>query len=380
MNEITVMRYRKRPSPRVAPRHILRAAALLLTSSAFFAGCDSQGSSETEAEFWARTEAFVAQHMDPEGSGFGFIVIHDSAVAFAQGWGMANIATGVPFSTNTPSCIASLTKQFTAVAVLILYERELLSLETEALSILPELPTEWSAITVHHLLTHQSGIPNYTDITGDEPANIDGLTNADALNLVLANPTLDFPPGTNTSYSNTGYIILAMIVERLADMNYSDFLDANIFQPLGMTSTFVSDETVVYPSNTAQPYDEQNRLYEYSLYTYGAGGIYTTLTDYAKWDLALYTNTIVRQSTLELAFTGYTGGENNFGYGWMVGTHHGSKSLRHGGFSTGFLNYVLRIPDKRFTYMFLSNGGVFANDGFDTWTSELMEMILSYYL
>ncbi len=374
------MRYRKRPSTWVAPRHILRAAALLLTSAALFAACDSQGPSETEAEFWARTEAFVTQNMDPEGSGFGFIVIHDSAVAFARGWGMANIATGVPFSPNTPSYIASLTKQFTAVAVLILYERELLTLETPILSILPELPAGWSAITVHHLLTHQSGIPNYTDITGDDPANIDGLTNADALDLVLADPTLDFSPGTSTSYSNTGYLILAMIVERLAEMSYSDFLQENIFEPLGMTSTFVSDESVVYPSNTAQPYDEHNRLYEYSLYTYGPGGIYSTLNDYARWDLALYTNTIIGRSTLELAFTGYTGGADNFGYGWMVGTHRGSKSLRHGGFSTGFLNYVLRVPNKGFTYLFLSNGGVFANDGFDTWTSELMEMILSYYL
>ncbi|UCF21002.1 MAG: beta-lactamase family protein [Gemmatimonadota bacterium] len=374
------MKFRKRPSHPRAARLIFSAAVLSLLLPVYFTGCDSQGPSETEAEFWARTEAFVTQHMDPQGSGFAFVVVHDSAIAFARGWGMANIASGVPFSPNTPSCAASLTKQFTAVAVLILYEDELLTLETPILSILPELPAAWSAITIHHLLTHQSGIPNYTDIVGDEPSSIDGLTNEDALNLVLADPILDFPPGTNASYSNTGYLILAMIVERLAGSSYSDFLSENIFEPLGMTSTFVSDESVVYPPNAAQPYDEHNHLYEYTLYTYGATGIYTTLNDYAKWDLALYTDAIVRQSTLQLAFTGYTGGDNNFGYGWMIGTHRGSRSLRHGGFSTGFLNYVLRIPGKRFTYLFLSNGGVFANDGFDTWTSELMDMILSYYL
>jgi len=104
-----------------------------------------------------------------------------------------------------------------------------------------------------------------------------------------------------------------------------------------------------------------------------------TLSDYFKWDRALYTDDIVQQSTLELAFTGYTGGDNDYGYGWMVGSHYGSKSLRHGGFLTGFLNYVLRIPEQRFTYLFLSNGGVFANDGFDTWTSELMDEILAHY-
>jgi len=374
------MKHRKRPSPSVVPRYILRATVLLLALSAFLPACDSQGPSETEEEFWARMEAYVTERMDPEGSGFGFVVIHEGAVTFARGWGMANIETGIPFSPNTPSNAASLTKQFTAMAVLMLYEREMLTLETPILSILPELPAAWSDITVHQLLTHQSGIPNYTDITGDAPAAIDGLTNQAALDLVLAAPALDFPPGTNTSYSNTGYIILAMIVEQLSGMSFADFLDENIFEPLGMTATFVGDESVAYPSNTAQPYDEHNQLYEYSMYVYGPGGIYTTLNDYFKWDQALYTDALVQQATLELAFTGYTGGHDDFGYGWMVGRHNGAKSLRHGGFGTGWLNYVYRVPQKRFTYLFLSNGGVFANDGFDTWTSELMDEIFSYYL
>jgi CubicO group peptidase (beta-lactamase class C family) len=356
-------------------------AVLLAAFSALLPACsDQQGPSETEQEFWARMEAFVADHMDPAGSGFGIVVIHDGAIAFARGWGMANIEAGITFSPDTPSYIASLTKQFTAVAVLMLYEREMLTLETPIRSILPELPEEWADVTVHHLLTHQSGIPNYTDITGDAPEDIDGLTNQAALDLVLQDPALDFPPGTNTSYCNTGYVILAMMVERLTGMSYADFMEESIFEPLAMTSTFVSDESVVYPFNTAQPYDEQNRLYEYSLYTYGDGGIYSTLNDYVKWDQALYSDVIVERSTLELAFTGYTGGGENFGYGWMVGQRGCCKTLRHGGFATGFLNYVYRVPDERFTYLFLSNGGVFANDGFDTWTTELMDEIFDYYL
>ncbi|UCC84504.1 MAG: serine hydrolase, partial [Gemmatimonadota bacterium] len=137
------MKYRKRPSPSVAPPYILRAIVLLLALSAFFPGCDSQGPSETEEQFWARMEAYVTQRMDPEGSGFGFVVISGGAVAFARGWGMANIETGIPFSPNTPSNAASLTKQFTSLAVLILYEREMLTLETPILSILPELPAAW---------------------------------------------------------------------------------------------------------------------------------------------------------------------------------------------------------------------------------------------
>jgi CubicO group peptidase (beta-lactamase class C family) len=354
-----------------------RAAVLALALLAPLLGCG--GPAEPEDEFWARMDAYVAERMNPAGPGFGFVVIHDGAVAFAHGWGMANIETGVPFSPQTPSNTGSLTKQFTAVAVLMLYEREMLDLNTPIRSVLPELPAAWSDVTVHHLLTHQSGIPDYIAITGEAPANLDGLTNQTALEIVLRNPALTFPPGTSASYSNTGYVLLAMIVERLANTSFADFLDANIFQPLGMASTFVSDESVALPSNTALPYDEHNRLYDYSFHTYGDAGIYTTLDDYVKWDAALYTDALLQQSTLELAFTGYTGGENDHGYGWLVGRTRGRRSLRHGGFLPGYLNYVVRVPGERFTYLFLSNGGVFANDGFDTWTSALLEEILDHY-
>jgi CubicO group peptidase (beta-lactamase class C family) len=293
---------------------------------------------------------------------------------------MANIATGVSFSQDTPTEAASLTKQFTAVAVLMLRDQGRFTLQTPIRSLLAELPVEWAAVTIHHLLTHQSGIPNYTAITGDEPSAIDGLTNEAALALVLADPALDFAAGTRTSYSNTGYVLLAMLVERLTGATFGEYLQANVFGPLGMSASFVNDGSHTLPPDAARPYDELNRLFEYDLYAYGAGGIYTTLSDYAKWDRALYTDDLLPQSTLELAWTGYTGGRDDFGYGWMVGSHRGSKSLRHGGFSTGFLNYVVRVPGKQFTYIFVSNGGVFANDGFDTWTTELMEEIFDYYL
>jgi CubicO group peptidase (beta-lactamase class C family) len=358
----------------------LHSAILILAVVTLVPACGTTGPSETEAEFWTRMDAFVSARMDPEGSGFAFAVMHDGSIAHARGWGMADIATGVPFSPDTPTEAASLTKQFTAVAVLMLRDEGRFTLETPIRTLLPELPAAWAAVTIHHLLTHQSGIPNYTAITGDEPEAIDGLTNQAALELVLADPTLDFPTGTSTAYSNTGYILLAMLVERLTNTTFGEYLQTNIFGPLGMSASFVNDGSRALPANAARPYDEQNRLYDYALYTYGAGGIYTTLTDYAKWDQALYTDDLLPQSTLELAWTGYTGGRDNFGYGWMTGSHRGSKSLRHGGFSTGFLNYVVRVPAKRFTYLFFSNGGVFANDGFDTWTTELMEEIFDYYL
>jgi CubicO group peptidase (beta-lactamase class C family) len=345
---------------------ISRIAALLLVLVTGTTGCGhNSGPSESEAEFWERMEAFVTERMDPAGSGFGFVAIHDGDVGFARGWGMANVEAAVPF---------------TAVAVLILHERGLVTLQTPLGSIFPEFPAAWSEIPVHQLLIHRSGIPNYVDITGTDPQDIDGLTNQAVLDLVLADPILEFTPGSSTAYCNTGYLILAMLVERLTGESFADFLQVEIFEPLGMSSTFVRQESTEYPPGVAQPYDEQNRRYEYALHVYGPTGIYSTLNDYFKWDQALYTDQIVSQSTLRRAFTGYTGGQNNFGYGWMVGTRGLFPSYRHGGFTTGFLNYVYRVPDLGFTYMFLSNGGVFANGGFNTWTNELMESIFDFYM
>ena len=118
-----------------------------------------------------------------------------------------------------------------------LHRQGLLTLETPIVLILPDLPSAWSAVTVHHLLTHQSGIPNYVAITGDGPEDLDELTNQAALNLVLANPTLEFTPGVRASYSNTGYILLAMIIERLTEMSYAEFMQESVFEPLAMTSS-----------------------------------------------------------------------------------------------------------------------------------------------
>jgi CubicO group peptidase (beta-lactamase class C family) len=358
------------------------SAFLLIAVVLFFTGCDKKGTIDpvSEEAFLQEIDAFVTERMNPDGSGYGILVVQDGEIIFGKGWGMANIADGFPFTPDTPIDLASLTKQFTAVAILMLYERDSLDLDMKIVDHFPEFPAAWSEVTVHHLLTHQSGIPNYTEFVPENEAGYDGLTNQMALELVLQNSSVEFPPGEQTRYSNTGYLILAMLVEKISKMSYSDFLEETIFGPLNMLSTFVHDETSVRPPNSALPYDENNGLYDYEWYSYGAGGIYSTLNDMFKWDQALYTDHIISQATLQLATTGYTGGENNYGYGWMVGSHGGYPSYRHGGFGLGVLNYIYRVPDRNFMYLMLSNGGVFANDGFDTWTNELKDRIFAHYL
>jgi CubicO group peptidase (beta-lactamase class C family) len=282
------------------------SAFLLIAVVHFFAGCDNKGTTEpvSEEAFWQEIDAFVTERMNPDGSGYGILVVQDGEIIFGKGWGMANIADGFPFTPDTPIDLASLTKQFTAVAILILYERDSLDLDMKIVDHFPQFSTAWSEVTVHHLLTHQSGIPNYTEFVPESEEGYNGLTNQLALDLVLQDSSLEFPPGEQTLYSNTGYLIMAMLVEEISKMSYSDFLEQTIFDPLNMHSTFVHDETSVRPPNTALPYDDDNGLYDYEWYTYGAGGIHSTLKDMYKWDQALYTDDIIRQSTLQLATTG----------------------------------------------------------------------------
>jgi CubicO group peptidase (beta-lactamase class C family) len=355
---------------------------LLLSATVLFInGCNDNSTDPiSEEEFWNGIDTYITERMNTEGSGYGILVVQNGEIVFRKGWGMSNIADGFPYTPDTPIALASLTKQFTAVAILILYEQDLLDLDMKIVNYFPELPANWSEITVHHLLTHQAGIPNYTEFVPETAAGYDGLTNQMALELLLQDGNLEFPPGEQTQYSNSGYLLLAMLVEKISQMSYSEFLEEMIFGPLDMHSSFVHDETSVLPANSALPYDENNRLYEYEWYTYGANGIYSTLNDMFEWDQSLYTERIISQSSMQLATTGYTGGQDNYGYGWMVGSYDGYPSYRHGGFSLGILNYIYRVPSKNFTYLMLSNGGVFANNGFDTWTNVVQDRIFAHCL
>jgi CubicO group peptidase (beta-lactamase class C family) len=360
---------------------VLPFAVVCITAFLLFPGCGDKGTGPaTEGDFWGEIDTFVTERMNPDGAGFGIAVVQDGKVVFIKGWGKANIAESLPFSPDSPTNLASLTKQFTAAAILILYEQDSLDLSAKIGDYFSEFPPAWSEITVHHLLTHQSGIPNYTTLVEAGAASYDGLTNQNALDLILQSGNLEFTPGEQSNYSNTGYVILAMLVEKISRMTYPDFLREKIFEPLGMQSTFVRREAIALPQNAAFSYDENNVFYDYDCYVYGDGGIYSTLNDVVKWDRALYTDQIIRQSTLELAYSGYTGGENNYGYGWMIGSHGGYPSYRHGGFFLGFLNYIYRVPGKNFMYLVLSNGGVFSNDGFGTWTDDLKDRIFDHCL
>ena len=187
-------------------------------------------------------------------------------------------------------------------------------------------------------------------------------------------------PGQDAAYSNSGYILLGILIERISGKPYPVFMKEEIFTPLGMDSTFVRHEGIAYPENTALPYDDGNHLIVDMGSTYGDSGIYSTLNDMYLWDQALYTERLLRSGTWKIALTNYTRGDLDYGYGWMIGLDGLSPSYRHGGFEPGgwgrgvdggYLIHYYRVPALSFSRLMISNGGVFANNGFRTWTDEV---------
>ena len=238
--------------------------------------------------------------------------------------------TNKPFAPTTQSNIASLSKGFTAMTVMMLAEQGKLRYDDPIIKYLPQLGKFSNGITIRHLLTHTSGIPDVGDLGIDNPQ----LTNDKALKTLAKLKSNFNEPGKKYQYSNTGYLLLASIVERIAKEKFGDFLSKNIFDPLEMKSTFLSGRTV------------------------GMGGIQSTVDDLLKWEESFYTERLVRQSTLDEAFTPFSvkEGHSTYGFGWNVAVIDGEKVIWHTGNTEGFRAFIGRRLSERIAVIILTAG------------------------
>ena len=271
-------------------------------------------------------------------------------------WGAHN-------TVHTNFRIASLTKQFTAACILLLQERGRLNVHDPIARYLSGLPAAWQPITVHQLLTHTSGVPNYT--SSPEIAKIDrtGATPQQMIELV-ANEPLEFRPGTNWNYSNTGYILLGMIVEKVSGHSYADFLKANIFEPLGMSDSGYDNPTDVIKER-ASGYDiTDGRIANADFIDmsvpYAAGGIYSTVEDMYRWNEALSEpSKLLSADSLKQMFTEYPEAAHegqHYGYGVVISRlKFGRLLYYHGGGVEGFSSSIQRYPEDRVCIITLSN-------------------------
>jgi CubicO group peptidase (beta-lactamase class C family) len=294
------------------------------------------------------------------------VVIQDGKILHEAGYGLADLAGGTPITPAQIFHLASVGKQFTALAVLILRDEGKLNLDDPIGKYLPELAHFGAGMTIRRLLNHTSGIPDaYAGNLLNElmqrsarPANADLLAV-----LSTANGPL-FTPGFKFEYSNTGYDVLGSLIERVAGLPYPDFLQANIFGPLGMKNSFSlpSPRQKTDPLLAHSYVKYQGIIQPYDTYPLddivGSGTIYSTVEDMYLYDQALYTDAIVPQSTLAEAFQPaqlYDGTESPYGFGWELGTVGGERSFAHGGKWLGYQSYYERFPDRKLSIVVLMN-------------------------
>jgi len=313
-------------------------------------------------------DAYLDANIEDTSPGMAILVVKDGVVAYAGTKGMANKHTALSIQSDTGFRLASISKTFTALAVMQLYEQQLLSLDDSILHLLPEFPPAWQGITIHHLLTHRSGIPDFGDDFLIERWP-DGVTNQNVIGYFAAHDMLDFEPGTNGKYSNTGYVLLAEIVSRLSGFSYSEYLAFNIFHPLDMNQSYAADELSIPLPNEALNYAEFTTFSGLNFYITGSSGVVSSIDDMAIFMEALVNEEIVESATLELMQQHYSPqlvNGSDYGYGLMLDPT-GADAFAHTGSHDGFLTWMLVNRDTGIRLVILGNGGSqTANHGYLT--------------
>lgn len=277
-------------------------------------------------------------------------------IVFSSGFGLADVKTAIPFGPSTISCLGSVTKQFTAMAVMMLAEEGKLQYDDPVGKYLSELPHCYDAVTIRHLLTQTSGIAEYSNIGVDHA----GIRKSEILKALEKERSLRFTPGQKYEYTNSNYVLLAEVAERVNDIPFGDLVGDKIFKPLGMSSSFVHDRPEKKSVPRATGYDQFGKKDDYDSYSSGDGGIFSTVEDLFKWDQALYTNKLVSQATLSEAFTPYLvkEGTSTYGFGWNVAEDSNSnKYVWHNGNTGGFRAHIQRRLADKITIIMLTNMG-----------------------
>lgn len=300
---------------------------------------------ETQAAFDKRLEKqFVASGVP----GAAVRVAIKGKVVYQRAFGFSNEETKAPMKVSDSFEIGSLSKQFTSVSALMLVQEGKLSLSEKIGAIIPEIPESWRSATIDQVMHHMSGIPDYEEIATYDFYNAP-RTSAEVITQG-AKKEPAFKPGDKFDYSNTGYYLISMVVERRSGMPMSQFLRRKVFDKLGMKSTYAEPATsklvTGYHSRTGKRVAQPPIAWSSSM---GAGAIVSTLDDLMKWDEGLYTEKLLRKDLLEKIWTPTKlndGSENSYGYGWFATNFRGIKELNHSGQTNGFTCLYRRFPDQ----------------------------------
>ncbi len=300
------------------------------------------------------------------------LVARDGQPIISKGYGMADYELNVANSPQTVFRLGSITKQFTSMAIVMLQERGKLSVSDPICKYVEKCPATWQPVTIRNLLTHTSGLPNYTDLPDFfEKMATAPYTSASLVDLFRDKP-LDFAPGEKYRYSNSGYHLLGLIIEKTSGVSYARFLGDNIFKPLGMKSTGYDDSRMLLP-NRARGYTQTGDTFVNAGYLnmaipYAAGALYSTTEDLLRWDQALYTEKLVPRKSLDEMFTPFkeSGPGVGYAYGWNIGKRFDRQMTGHGGGINGFSTNIIRFPADRVTVIVLANSDNARSSGIAT--------------
>ena len=323
----------------------------LLAALALSAACTM----DDPVDYQAEVDRIFAEYQGEETPGAVVRVIKDGEPVLTRSYGMANIEEKIPVTAETNFRLASLTKQFTAMCILMLVDRGELELDDTLTDVFPDFPQYGSGITITNLLQHTSGLADYEPfVPEDSPVQV---VDSGVLDLMRRQEKTDFEPGSQHRYSNSGYAVLAMIVEHVSGLPFAQFLEQNIFEPLGMVNTVAHQEDVSTVSSRAYGYHVTGDGVEFSDQSpwsavLGDGGIYTSVVDLSLWDAALYGSELVSEELMQQALTPFL---EDYGFGWRIDEFKGHRRMHHSGSTVGFRNFIQRFPDERLTVIALTN-------------------------
>lgn len=323
----------------------------LRTLLLFVAAVTVAGAEVTTKRLEEQVEAYAAA-----GNFQGAVLVaRDGQPLLNRGFGMASIEWSIPAAPGTKFRLGSVTKQFTGMAVLLLEEQGKLAVTDSIRKLIPEAPEAWDKVTIHHLLTHTSGIPSFTSLPDYQKTNALPAPPAETMKRVTGMP-LEFEPGARFKYSNTGYTLLGMIVERASGMAYDAFLRKHVLAPLEMHDTGYHHNNAIVP-RMASGYTRGPKGLEPAGHIdmsipHAAGALYSTTQDLMKWDAALRRGALLSKASYEKYFKPEKDG---YAYGWVVREQGGMVVQQHGGGIEGFSTVITRVPAEKLLVVALSN-------------------------
>ena len=326
-------------------------------------------------------DVFLEANIDDNAPGLSVLLIKDNEVVYRNAKGMANSETGLAIQSDTGFRLASVSKTFTAVAIMHLFEQQLISLDDSILMYLPELPESWGDISIHHLLSHRSGIVDYfNDFKfNDFPlrAEENVLTNQDILEYFTANAALEFTPGSKGEYSNSGFVMLAEIISRVSGISFAEYIDIHVFQPLGMHNSYIADEQTDLRTDDALNFAELETQFNKRFYVTGSQSQVSSLDDLEKFIVGMLDHQILTSDTFDLMATNYSDLEHlgsTYGYGMQIDKDN-PMAFGHGGGFDGFRTKVLIRMDQNWHLVVLSNGGDVTGARID----PIAELVANFY-